>query len=182
MHWLIQYLNCATSQVAGLVPDEVIEIFHWHNSSTYTLTLESSQPLTEISTRAISWRGKDGQCVGLTTFPLLCADCPEIQRASTSWSIKDLSSDSFSFTVSVRWTLNNTFLKINYVNKPSSSSLTGVTTHCGFLPSQWFSSIPPFPYTTFSTPYSHYLYIFFDVLNPSFSWSSSVSPTCWCPL
>jgi len=83
--------------------------------STFTLTLESSQPLTEISTRGISWRGKDGQCVGLTNFPLSCADCPEIQRASISWSTKDLSTVSFSFTVSIRWTLNNTWLNINYV-------------------------------------------------------------------
>jgi hypothetical protein len=31
----------------------------------------------------------------------------------------------------------------------SSSSFIGVTTHCGFQPSQWFS-IPPFPYSAFS--------------------------------
>ena len=45
-------------------------------------------------------------------------------------------------------------------------------------------SLPFRPFLTqFSPPsYSHYLYIFFDVLNPSFPWSSSVSPTCWLQL
>ena len=47
------------------------------------------------------------------------------------------------------------------------------------------SAFLPFcPFLTQLSPpsYSHYLYIFFDVLNPSFPWSSSVSPTCWFPL
>ena len=39
--------------------------------------------------------GKDGQCVGLRTF-LPCADCLEILAASTSWSPKRLSRDSFT--------------------------------------------------------------------------------------
>jgi len=43
------------------------------------------------------------------------------------------------------------------------------------------SDFLPFrPFLTQLSPpcYSHYLYIFFIVLNPSFPWSSSVSPTC----
>jgi hypothetical protein len=32
-----------------------------------------TQPLTEMSTRYISW-GKGGRCVGLTTLPPSCAD------------------------------------------------------------------------------------------------------------
>jgi len=45
-------------------------------------------------------------------------------------------------------------------------------------------SLPFRPFLTQLSPpsYSHYLYIFFDVLNPSFPWSSFVSPTCWFPL
>ena len=42
------------------------------------------------------------------------------------------------------------------------------------------SDFLPFrPFLTQLSPpsYSHYLYIFFDVLNPSFPWSSSVTPT-----
>jgi len=63
----------------------------------------------------------------------------------------------------------------------SSSSFTGITTHCGFLAFSviFFHSA----LTQLSPPsYSHYLFIFFNVLNPSFPWSSSVSPTYWFPL
>jgi len=38
----------------------------------------STQPLTEMSTRNISWGVKGGRCVGLTTLPSSCADCLEI--------------------------------------------------------------------------------------------------------
>jgi hypothetical protein len=37
------------------------------------MALGSTQPLTEMSNRYISW-GKGGQCVGLTTLPPSCAD------------------------------------------------------------------------------------------------------------
>jgi len=64
---------------------------HLLNPSGRTMAMGSTQPLTEMSARVISWGGgKGGQCVGLTTFPL-CADCLEILAASTSWSFKDLS-------------------------------------------------------------------------------------------
>jgi len=39
-------------------PAGVIGIFHWHNPSDHTMALESTQPLTEMSTRSISWRVK----------------------------------------------------------------------------------------------------------------------------
>jgi len=32
------------------------------------MALESTQPLTEMSTRSISWGGKGGRCVRLTTY------------------------------------------------------------------------------------------------------------------
>jgi hypothetical protein len=38
-----------------LIPDRVIGIFHWHNPSDRTMALGSIQPLTEMSTRSISW-------------------------------------------------------------------------------------------------------------------------------
>ena len=48
--------RCATNRkVAGSTPDGVIGIFHWHNPSDRTMALGSSQPLTEMSTRRISW-------------------------------------------------------------------------------------------------------------------------------
>ena len=42
-------------QVAGSIPDGVIGIFQWHNPSSLTMALGSTQPLTEMSTRCISW-------------------------------------------------------------------------------------------------------------------------------
>jgi hypothetical protein len=42
-------------KVAGPIPDGVIGIFHWHNPSDHTRALGSTQPLTEMSTRSISW-------------------------------------------------------------------------------------------------------------------------------
>jgi hypothetical protein len=41
------------------------------------MALGVTQPLTEMTTRNISW-GKGGRCVGLTTLPPPCADCLEI--------------------------------------------------------------------------------------------------------
>ena len=38
-------------KVAGSIPHDVIGIFHWHNSSGRTMTLGSTQPLTEMSNR-----------------------------------------------------------------------------------------------------------------------------------
>ena len=42
-------------KVAGSIPGGVIGIFHWHNSSGYTMTLRTTQPLIGTSTRIISW-------------------------------------------------------------------------------------------------------------------------------
>ena len=63
--------DCGTGRkVEGSIPFGVIRIFHWHNPSGRTVTLGSTQPLTEMSTRNISC----GRCVGLTTSSLSCAD------------------------------------------------------------------------------------------------------------
>jgi len=66
--------HCATIwKASGLIPDGVIWIFHWHNPSDRTMALEATQPLTEMSTRNISWgRGGEGdRCVILTKhYPL----------------------------------------------------------------------------------------------------------------
>jgi hypothetical protein len=51
--WLRHY---ATSRkVAGSIPDGFNGIFHWHNSSSCTMALGSTQLPTETSTRNISW-------------------------------------------------------------------------------------------------------------------------------
>jgi hypothetical protein len=52
--WWLRY--CATNQkVAVSIPDGVIGIFPWHNPSDRIMTLGSTQPRTEMSTRSISW-------------------------------------------------------------------------------------------------------------------------------
>ena len=88
--WLVTL--CATSRkVVGSIPLWLIGIYHWLNPSDRSTVLESTQPLTEISTKNISWGSKGGRCVGLTNLPPSCADCLEIPGASTSWSPKGLS-------------------------------------------------------------------------------------------
>ena len=78
-------MHCATSRkVTGSIPDRVIGIFRLHNPSGRTMTLGLTQSLTEMSTRNISWEGKDGRCVGLTTLPPSCADCLEIWELQPS--------------------------------------------------------------------------------------------------
>jgi hypothetical protein len=48
--------HCATSRkVAGSIPDGFIGIFYWHNPSGRAMALGLTQPLTEMSTRNISW-------------------------------------------------------------------------------------------------------------------------------
>ena len=52
-----QWLRCRATnrKVAGSIPDGVIGIFHCHNPSDRTMALGSTQPLTEMSTRIVSW-------------------------------------------------------------------------------------------------------------------------------
>jgi hypothetical protein len=42
-------------EVEGSIPDGVTGIFHWHKPSSRAVALGSTQPLTEMSTRNISW-------------------------------------------------------------------------------------------------------------------------------
>ena len=53
--WCSWLRNYATSRkVVDSIPDCVTAVFHWHNPSGWTRALESSQPLTGLSTRNIS--------------------------------------------------------------------------------------------------------------------------------
>jgi hypothetical protein len=55
-HAVAQFVECAKSwKVTGSIPDGVTGIFHWHNPSSRTMALGSTQPLTEMSTRNNSW-------------------------------------------------------------------------------------------------------------------------------
>ena len=54
--WRSWLRHCATNRkVAGSIPDGGIGIFHWHNPSGRSMALGSTQCLTEMSTRNISW-------------------------------------------------------------------------------------------------------------------------------
>jgi len=52
-----QWLRCSATnrKVAGSIPDGFSGIFHSHNPFDRTMVLGSTQPLTEMSTRSISW-------------------------------------------------------------------------------------------------------------------------------
>ena len=51
--WLRHYAT--NRKVAGSIPDGVMGFFYWYSPSGRSMTLESSQPLTEMSTRNVSW-------------------------------------------------------------------------------------------------------------------------------
>ena len=54
--WRSCLRHCATRwKVARSIPNCVIGIFHWHILSGRTMTLVSTEPLTEMSTSNISW-------------------------------------------------------------------------------------------------------------------------------
>ena len=70
--------------------DGIIGIFHWNHLSGRTMALWSTQPLTELSTKNISWARRSD----LTTF--MCRLSWNI-AASTSWSLQGLYRDCFIF-------------------------------------------------------------------------------------
>jgi len=92
--WWVSWLrHCATSwKVAGLIPDGVIGILHWQNPSSCTMALGSTQPLTEMSTRNISW-GEGGEWLVHTANNLTTVMCwvswnqpPGILKACTGFA------------------------------------------------------------------------------------------------
>jgi hypothetical protein len=104
--WRSWLRHCATSRkVADSIPDIVTGTFHLHNPSGRTMALGSTQPLTEMSTRNISWGAKGGRCVGLTTLPPSCADCLQIwepQPPGILMACPGLQWDWFTFTFILR--------------------------------------------------------------------------------
>ena len=54
--WRSWFRHCATSRkVPGSIADGVTGIFHLHNPSGCTMTVRSTQPVTDKSTWNISW-------------------------------------------------------------------------------------------------------------------------------
>jgi hypothetical protein len=84
----------------GLISDGVIGIFNWRSRFGCTVALGSTQPLTEMSTRNISWGDEGGRCIGLTAVSSSCADCLETwepQSPRTHRACSGLYRDSFTF-------------------------------------------------------------------------------------
>src|SRR5215470_560601 len=84
-YWWRSWLrHCATNrQVAGSIPDGVIEIFLLHNPSGRTM-VDSSSNRNEYQEYFLG--GKGGRCVGLTTLPPSRAVWSTNLGASTSCS------------------------------------------------------------------------------------------------
>jgi hypothetical protein len=78
-------------QVAGSTPDGAIGIFQWHNPSGRTKALESTQPLTEMSTRCISWgqRRPVRKADNLTTILCRCHEIRNLNFLEPSGPIQD---------------------------------------------------------------------------------------------
>jgi len=74
---------------------------HWIFSWLSPSGLGSTQTLPKMSTRNISWGGKDYRCVGLTNWPPSFADCLEIWESQPSGNLRacpDLYRYCFTFT------------------------------------------------------------------------------------
>jgi hypothetical protein len=99
----------ATSlKVTGSIPDGVFRIFHLHNPTGRTMALGLTQPLTEMSTRNISW-GKVVRCLGLTTFPPSCLHVPIVLKSGSlrllepSGPVQDCNGIALPFTRRGGW-------------------------------------------------------------------------------
>jgi hypothetical protein len=75
---LLLWMHCATNRkFAGSIPEGVPELFSFGIFLPAALwTFGSTQPLTEMSIRNISWGVK--AAIGLITLPTSCSDCLEI--------------------------------------------------------------------------------------------------------
>jgi len=103
--WLRSWLrHCATRQkVAVSIPDGVNGTFHFLNPSGRTTALWSNKPLTEISSRNISWRVK-------TALPSSCSKCLEIWHPQHHAKLRaslGLYRDCFTFTFIMIWMKRN---------------------------------------------------------------------------
>jgi hypothetical protein len=80
-HWATNRKVAARFQI-------YIGIFHWHNPFGRTMALVSTQPLTQMSTRNISWGGKCVRFVGLKTSPHSLVECQEIWEPQSPGTLR----------------------------------------------------------------------------------------------
>jgi hypothetical protein len=84
-HAVAQFVEATNLKVRGSIPDVIITIFHWHNPSGRTAALWSTQPLTDMSTRNISW----GLRRPVLTLPPSCAERLEIWEPQPPGTLRD---------------------------------------------------------------------------------------------
>ena len=98
--WQSCLRHLATSRKGAVsIPDGVIGIFHWHNPSGRIMALGLTQPLTEMSTRNITWYVKTAGAYGWQPYHL------HVPTVLKSWSLNLLetsgpfqASNGISFT------------------------------------------------------------------------------------
>jgi hypothetical protein len=120
-------------QVAGSIPDGVIRIFHWHNHVGRTMALGSAQPLTEMSARNISWGGKAGRCVWLTTLRPSCADCLEIWEPRPPVTLRacpGLQWDCFTFFTARLWKVKVISTSAEHITSIFTAVIQDIASHC----------------------------------------------------
>jgi hypothetical protein len=80
-------------KVAGSIPDEVSEFFSWPNTSSRTMALGSTQPLTEMSTRNLL----GGKADLTATCELTVWKVWDPRRLTTVWASTACYTASFTF-------------------------------------------------------------------------------------
>jgi len=86
MRWRSWLRHCATSRkIAGSIPGDIIGIFHWHISDSYSAYQKHFLGV------------KGGRCVGLTTLPPSCAKCLDIWEPQHPGTLKGLSRPVMGF-------------------------------------------------------------------------------------
>jgi hypothetical protein len=68
--WWRSWLRHWSWKVSGSIPDGVTKIFHWHNPCGRTMALVSTQSLTGMSIRHISWGVEAAGAYGWPTYHL----------------------------------------------------------------------------------------------------------------
>jgi hypothetical protein len=98
-------MHYATAGMSRVRFDEVIEFFFWHNLSSRTIALESTQPLTDMITR--NSPGGKRRPERKTGFTVICepifSKMWEPRRLTNLWTFTVWYEDSFTFSRNYRF-------------------------------------------------------------------------------